>query len=298
MCCFCNDIILIRRHQSLAIVKPGGRVVGGITYRSFPSRNFAEIVFCAVASTEQVKGYGSYLMSHMKEYVKRNESGPILHFLTYADNYAIGYFKKQGFTTDITLDKSVWGGAIKDYDGGTLMQCTLAQRIDYLGWPRIVHEQQKQLLMRIHEKTGCGKVYEGLKSFPISPEQVPGAIEAGWTKDMVGETHARPRLYEVLRPLLSELQSHPASWPFRSPVSLTDVPDYLTVVHSPMDLSTMESKLESTPSTYQTMNEFINDFRLIISNCRAYNDAETTYCKNAALLEKFFGEKLKSRDIK
>ena len=27
---------------------------------------------------------------------------PITHFLTYADNYAVGYFRKQGFTKEVT----------------------------------------------------------------------------------------------------------------------------------------------------------------------------------------------------
>jgi hypothetical protein len=58
-------------------------------------------------------------MTHVKDYVR--EAYDIQHFLTYADNYAIGYFKKQGFTTEITLDKSVWVGYIKDYEGGTIM---------------------------------------------------------------------------------------------------------------------------------------------------------------------------------
>lgn len=59
-------------------------------------------------------------MSHLKDHVK--SALDVEHFLTYADNYAIGYFKKQGFTTDITLDRSVWVGYIKDYEGGTIMQ--------------------------------------------------------------------------------------------------------------------------------------------------------------------------------
>mgnify|MGYP001580864721 FL=1 len=39
------------------------------------------------------QGYGSHLMNHLKDYVKATTS--CMHFLTYADNYAIGYFKKQ-----------------------------------------------------------------------------------------------------------------------------------------------------------------------------------------------------------
>ncbi|KAF5122444.1 Histone acetyltransferase GCN5 [Metarhizium anisopliae] len=55
-----------------------------------------------------------------------------MHFLTYADNYATGYFQKQGFTKEITLDKSPWMGYIKDYEGETLMLCSMLPRIRYL----------------------------------------------------------------------------------------------------------------------------------------------------------------------
>ena len=32
----------------------------------------------------------------------------ITHFLTYADNYAIGYFKKQGFSKSLLLPRERW----------------------------------------------------------------------------------------------------------------------------------------------------------------------------------------------
>lgn len=38
------------------------------------------------------QGYGTHLMNHLKEYHIKHE---VLNFLTYADEYAIGYFKKQ-----------------------------------------------------------------------------------------------------------------------------------------------------------------------------------------------------------
>lgn len=112
-------LVFSRDHWSMAIVKRGLQVVGGITYRPFDARGFAEIVFCAITGTEQVKGYGSHLMNHLKDHVKATTR--CMHFLTYADNYAIGYFKKQGFTKEIGLDRSVWAGYIKDYEGGTIM---------------------------------------------------------------------------------------------------------------------------------------------------------------------------------
>ena len=39
----------------------------------------------------------------MQEYAKTQDQ--LTHFLTYADNNAVGYFAKQGFTKEITLDK-------------------------------------------------------------------------------------------------------------------------------------------------------------------------------------------------
>ena len=187
-------LVFDRNHYSMAIVKRGLEVVGGITYRPFEARQCAEIVFCAITGTEQVKvstarhpppqpvmscssnlslvgrsqGYGSHLMNHLKDYVKKSTS--CMHFLTYADNYAIGYFKKQGFTKEITLDRSVWAAYIKDYEGGTIMhvsrtmpgdlphavratadrltpllppQCAMLPRIDYLKVSQILSQQKE-----------------------------------------------------------------------------------------------------------------------------------------------------------
>lgn len=282
-------------------------VVGGITYKGFIDRGFIEIVFCAISSTEQVKGYGSFLMNHMKEQAKRE--GPLVqHFLTYADNYAVGYFQKQGFTKDITLDRSIWVGYIKDYDGGTLMQCTMVPGIDYLNVYSQLHEQKLALLRVIDSRISCSQVYPGLpsKSNTRKPSDIPGVIEAGWSeelaqlaKDLAAQTSAqdqRTRLYLVLKPLLNDLIHHPASWPFRKPVDPVEVPDYLSVITSPMDLSTMSKRLES--EHYKSISEFTADLKLIADNCRKYNDPDTTYYKNANILENFYFEKLKVRELK
>lgn len=77
---------LFSKHRTLALIKDG-RPIGGICFRMFPTQGFTEIVFCAVTSSEQVKGYGTHLMNHIKDYhIKHN----VLHFLTFADEYAIG----------------------------------------------------------------------------------------------------------------------------------------------------------------------------------------------------------------
>ena len=154
-------LVFDRRHRTLLALK-NERVVGGVCYRPFHAQQFAEIAFCAVTSSEQVKGYGTRLMNHLKEAVKLDA---IHHFLTYADNYAIGYFRKQGFTKQVSMPPEQWVGYIKDYDGGTLMECTIQTAVNYLDVPGMVVAQREWLLARIRA-VGCSQiVYPGL-AFP------------------------------------------------------------------------------------------------------------------------------------
>ncbi|WIA13917.1 hypothetical protein OEZ85_002487 [Tetradesmus obliquus] len=124
-------LLLDRRHRSCALVGRNGAVLGGITYRVFPQQGLGEIAFCAVAASQQVRGFGTRLMNHAKA-MARDRDG-IRYFLTYADNNAVGYFKKQGFTREITLPRDRWVGFIKDYDGGTLMEAVLHPKLPYTG---------------------------------------------------------------------------------------------------------------------------------------------------------------------
>ncbi|CAB52569.1 Histone acetyltransferase gcn5 [Schizosaccharomyces pombe] len=296
---YITRLIYDRNHLSMTIVKDNLHVVGGITYRPFEQRGFAEIVFCAIASNEQVRGYGSHLMNHLKDYVRGTTT--IQHFLTYADNYAIGYFKKQGFTKEITLDKSIWVGYIKDYEGGTLMQCTMIPKIKYLEANLILAIQKAAVVSKINRITRSNVVYPGLDVFKdgpahIEPSQVPGLMEVGWCKEME-ELSKKPRpkpFFAVLEMLFTEMQNHPSSWPFMQPVSKEDVPDYYEVIEHPMDLSTMEFRLRN--NQYESVEEFIRDAKYIFDNCRSYNDSNTTYYKNADRLEKFFQKKLRETE--
>jgi hypothetical protein len=65
-------------------------------------------------------------MNHCKDYHLRLG---IFHLLTYADEFAIGYFKKQGFSMNIALAKKQYFGYIKDYEGATLMGCQLHPKL-------------------------------------------------------------------------------------------------------------------------------------------------------------------------
>ncbi|PIA15144.1 histone acetyltransferase GCN5 [Coemansia reversa NRRL 1564] len=291
-------LVYDRNHSSLAIIKANGHVVGGITFRLFEQRQFAEIVFCAVSSTEQVKGYGSFLMNNLKDYISANTQAR--HFLTYADNYAIGYFQKQGFTKDITLDKRLWMGYIKDYEGGTLMQCSMVPKVEYLRVKDILAKQREAVLEKIQAKTRSQIVYPGMKNFKENPElteidpfSIPGIVESGWTPEMdeISRRHARSKLNTWQITVVGEMLVHPSAWPFQKPVDSQEVPDYYNVVKEPMDLMTLESNVDE--NKYPTLDAFVRDARKIFDNCRNYNGEGTRYWRCATSLEKFFDDKVK-----
>ena len=106
----------------------GRQVIGGCVYRPFYQELLAEIVFLAIDSQHQVKGFGTRLMNKLKSELR--EKG-IRFFLTYADNMATEYFQKQGFSSKLLLPKSRYRRFIKDYENGTLMECYLDPNIDF-----------------------------------------------------------------------------------------------------------------------------------------------------------------------
>ncbi|KAF9175370.1 histone acetyltransferase [Mortierella sp. AD010] len=289
-------LVYDRNHYSMAIVKAPLIVLGGITYRPFNHRKFAEIVFCAITSTEQVKGYGSHLMNHLKDYISENTD--VQHFLTYADNYAIGYFKKQGFTKDITLDRSIWMGYIKDYEGGTIMQCTMVPRVRYLEVNALLQTQRKAVITKIKEVSKSHIIYPGLQDFKngateVDPMTVPGIKESGW--DPLMDTTPRVPVhgpdYNAMKHIVAELIKDASSWPFLHPVDVESVTDYYSYIKDPMDLSTLESNVDA--DVYETLDDFAKDCRKIFDNCRLYNGESTPYVKCANKLEKVFKDKLK-----
>lgn len=66
---------------------------------------------------------------------------------------------------------------------------------------------------------------------------------------------------------------------FVAPVDTKEVHDYLEFIANPMDFSTMRKKIRA--SEYASFKAFEDDFKLIVDNCRSYNDSGTVYFKAA-----------------
>ncbi|CAM6120294.1 unnamed protein product [Calypogeia fissa] len=300
-------LVMDRSHKSMMILK-NNNVVGGITYRPYVNQKFGEIAFCAITADEQVKGFGTRLMNHLKQYAR--ETDGLTHFLTYADNNAVGYFTKQGFTKEIEMEKERWQGYIKDYDGGTLMECKIDPKFPYIDLPAMIRRQRQAIHEKIRELSNCHVVHPGIEKKeagvlrrPLRIEDIPGVKEAGWAPEQSGLNRirlvnstsegppSRQSLNAFMRSLLKVVVEHADAWPFKEPVDAREVPDYYEVIKDPVDLRTLSKRLESE-QFFVTLEMFAADMRRMFSNARTYNSPDTIYYKAAKRLETFFNNKL------
>ncbi|XP_075163523.1 gcn5 acetyltransferase [Haematobia irritans] len=298
---YISQLVFDTKHKTLALIKEN-MPIGGICFRPFASQGFTEIVFCAVTMSEQVKGYGTHLMNHLKDYSIQKG---ILHLLTYADCDAIGYFKKQGFSKDIKLARPVYAGFIKEYDGATLMHCELHPSIVNTQFISVIRRQSeilKELIAQRHNdvqkvRPGLTCFKEGLPSIPV--ESIPGLREIGWKPQMRAHRAGRPleessdpeKLAASFAAVLQSVRHHASAWPFLKPVTASEVPDYYDHIKYPMDLKTMGERLKK--GYYVTRRLFMADMARIFTNCRFYNSPETEYYRCANNLERYFQTKMR-----
>lgn len=307
---YVSRLVFDRKHESLALLKKNSKgdlvVMGGCCYRPFSEQKLGEIAFLAISQTEQVRGYGTRLMAQTKE---RAKSIGLDFLLTCADNAAVPYFKKQGFSKKITLPFEKWQGYIKDYDGVTLMECILHKKVDCLKIPMMLKAQKMALVEKLKEISNSHIVFPGIdvtSKKGLRIDEIPGLKEVGWKKDKSGAARAaaavgfsdRDRtsqeiLREHLTNVLTDVMSHHCAWPFMEPVNAkeTGAIDYYDVIKNPIDLGTIKKRLDEG-WFYVTKEIFIADLKRMVQNCITYN-GKTHYITELALqLEKVFMNKI------
>lgn len=79
--------------------------------------------------------------------------------------------------TEKVLRNAQWVGYIKDYDGGTLMECVIHAALPYLGLPAMVAAQRAALDRRIRALSNAHIVRPGLPPGPrpLPVNDIPGA---------------------------------------------------------------------------------------------------------------------------
>jgi histone acetyltransferase len=71
--------------------------------------------------------------------------------MTYADNLALGYFRKQGFSKEGRIPLERWRGFVKDYEGGAMMECLVHPTIDYARIGDIIRKQKEFIIQKTKE---------------------------------------------------------------------------------------------------------------------------------------------------
>lgn len=213
----------------------------------------------------------------------------IEYFITYADNYAIGYFKKQGFTKSISMPKPRFHGLIKDYDGGTIMECYIHPSIDFTRVPEMIRLQREFILKRIKTYAKSNKVsYPPLKKSwmpnlegvsrvneaAVRAMAIPGVLQAGWTMaDLLASTGGakdadsrKNHLKTELLKLVKQIDEQQFAWPFRDPVDTNEVKDYLDIIKDPIDLSTIEKRIKRG-DWYKSKQMLNADLMRVVNEC-------------------------------
>ncbi|XP_024873934.1 bromodomain adjacent to zinc finger domain protein 1A-like isoform X1 [Temnothorax curvispinosus] len=102
-----------------------------------------------------------------------------------------------------------------------------------------------------------------------------------------------------LQELLTDIKHHRDSWPFLSPVTKDEVPDYHDIISNPMDFGTIKFKLNN--GDYETVDKFFSDCQLVFENCGLYNKEHSSvynYVYSAGMrLRKYFEKRCKELDL-
>jgi transcription initiation factor TFIID subunit 2 len=127
---------------------------------------------------------------------------------------------------------------------------------------------------------------EGGEEFNVSLPELP-VINQAYTG-----TGMPPIDEQICRSLLRKLTTHRQSFWFREPVNPVkqNIPQYLDIIKSPMDFSTVRKKLNQ--KQYPSLEAFTEDIRLIFSNSYTFNPAHTQVYRDTKVLDEFFTREL------
>uniref|UniRef100_A0A0G4FJ62 Bromo domain-containing protein n=1 Tax=Chromera velia CCMP2878 TaxID=1169474 RepID=A0A0G4FJ62_9ALVE len=122
---------------------------------------------------------------------------------------------------------------------------------------------------------------------------------AVWPQSAEDAETARQRVfadawYREARNAVQKLFHYSSAEPFKRPVNPVKdgCLDYLSVVKTPMDLSTIKQKVNNRQ--YASPQEFLSDCKLVFSNCRLYNSSpESVFVRSADHTERYLEQCLR-----
>jgi histone acetyltransferase len=279
-----------------------GWVKGAISSRVFTEERFIEVVFLSVDWALQRGGKGRLLMNYLKTIMQFSE---IFDFLVCADNKAIDFFQKQGFSyRTIAMDPKRWMGRIRDYLDVTLMHCQIYPEVDYFGFARALDKQMEFLETQTGDRYFGGvfrreDMWEPYRYCPqflnrSLPELVlmlrtpEGPEDEPWKEDYFERMdQIKWRCVRILQQLQADEEFARI---FERPVTEEIAPRYFDDVNRPMDFCTVRKRLRRFRDYYKRPEMFAADIDLIVENCKKYNSMDTVYHRAAVTLKQRFRE--------
>ena len=204
----------------------------------------------------------------------------IEYFLTYADNFAIGYFQKQGFSKTVAMPKDRWLGFIKDYDGGTLMECYIHPNMDFMMTRDIVARQREFIYRRLRETSKSAIEYNAGEMFKngkrlLSAIEAPGVLEAGWTSHHVNKgltdrdrNISLGKIGASVKALFEKVRAHPSTRALEGTPAYSQTSYNLDTIHSRIREGFTADKLSDVPY-YRSKDMLRADLLLLAYLCKA-----------------------------
>jgi histone acetyltransferase len=273
---YINQVILDIKQESIALIKYNNsktHLIGGCSYRIFKKQNLIELVFFAIITSEQMKGYGKILMSFLKE---KAISLNVKTIITCADNNAIKYFIKQGFSHIITSPIFIWAGYICDYEEIKLMECSLFKNFKYYNSIPFLLTQKLLLYYksRFISKHNKHFLIKKRLSHPgiFKLENKMFVYKVFHIFSNFSKKRKISMVQQKLKELLNLIKCNYSFNPFLEPVNIkkSKAFDYFKTIFYAVDLRTIEERLRL--KTYYINNQFFQkDISHMIQNGIIYN---------------------------
>jgi hypothetical protein len=110
-------------------------------------------------------------------------------------------------------------------------------------------------------------------------------------------TSARPFRQQLKHctTLINDIFNQSEAEDFLIPVDTDEVPDYAVFIDAPMDFGTIKRKLNT--AKFVSLQDFLDEVKLVFSNCEAYNPPRSRVYRDGAKLKSFVLKRMKELDL-
>ncbi|KAB7505112.1 Protein polybromo-1 [Armadillidium nasatum] len=147
---------------------------------------------------------------------------------------------------------------------------------------------QKFIQTKSEELSALEEEYDSDSDTDDTDSQMSGRRKTGQARPWTFKRRAK-LLFKTLMDYMTDDGRQPIVAFIEKP-SRKDHPNYYELISDPIDMEMIESKIKG--DYYSNDDELIADFRLMLKNCRAYNEQTSQVYQDSLILEKVLNDKL------